>query len=61
MMNSAPSGMTTFLKKGTVREEEKPALPTRMTAYAAMPATAISASSRILPDTPPALLLVTFR
>ena len=37
--NSAPSGSTTFLKNGTVSEEEKPALPTRITAQAAMPAT----------------------
>ena len=59
--NTPPSGSTTFLKNGTVSDEEKPALPTRITAQAAMPATAISASRRSLPETPPTVLLVTFR
>ena len=36
--------MITFLKNGTVSEEEKPALPRRMTAQAATPATTTSAS-----------------
>ena len=31
---SSPSGTTTFLKNGTVSEEDTPALPTRMTAQA---------------------------
>ena len=31
-MKKKPSGMTTVLKKGTVSDEEKPGVPSRMTA-----------------------------
>ena len=62
MNRNAPSGRMTFLKNGTVSEEEKPAgAEAHHAIQAASPATTTSARKRNLPETPALLPPVTLR